>query len=90
MRSHLLSKLELLFNVIRKTSFVGIADKFRMDATYTLRLIGSSIKVNRISEVLLNGHFLNLLNTSLVSYKTCKNIKQFQPGILQGLPPASY
>ena len=78
MGSQLLSKFEWRLHETCKTLRRRIAAKFRM------RLIGSLIKINRISEVLMHVRFFENFTKSwkisLISYKTCKKFKQFQPG----------
>ena len=62
-----------------KTLRRKIAAKFRM------HFIGSLIKLNRISEVLLHGRFFeNFKNHGKLGWyrtKTCKKFEQIQPGL---------
>ena len=66
--SQLLSELERRLNEAWKTLRLEIAAKFRM------HFIGSLIKLNRISEVLIHGrfsqNFIKSWKFSLVTYKT--------------------
>ena len=54
-------------------------------AKFRMHLIGSLIKLNRMSEVLMHGRFFEnfckiMENLFGNLQKTCKKLKQFQPG----------